>query len=99
MNSHDFLQFAEKEGIVEPLQTFLVHLKGQIQEQVTDKPLEIEAYTSVTGKDYYLKLSVVFYRAEKGLLVTVQEGRLAGLDEYLDAVSEFTREGSSIMKF
>jgi len=99
MNSHEFLIFAEQEEIIEPLAKFLTHLKGNIQDQIVDEPLEAEAYTSVTGKEYYLRLSVVFYRTEDGLLATVQKGELVGMDEYLDAVSEFTKEGSPIMKF
>ncbi len=99
MDSHDFAVFIQKEGIVEPLRAFLDSLKNQIHEQVTDKPLQIEAYTSVTERDYYIKLIIVFYRIENGMGAVVQNGELVGMDEYLDAVSEFTKDGSPLMKF
>ena len=99
MNSHDFAEFIEQEKIMESLRAFLDHLKDQISEQVTDVPLQIEAYTSITDRDYYLRLMIIFYRIKNGLLATVQEGELVSMDEYLDAVSEFTKEGSPVMKF
>ena len=52
MNSREFLQFANEEDITGALRAFLNHLKENVQDQVKDKPLEIEAYTSETGKDY-----------------------------------------------
>ena len=99
MNSREFLQFANEEDITGALRAFLNHLKENVQDQVKDKPLEIEAYTSVTGKDYYLRLAVVLYRSWKGLLATVQAGEIVSMDEYLDAVSEFTKDGSPLMEF
>lgn len=99
MDSHDFAVFIQKEGIVEPLRAFLDSLKNQVHEQVTDQPLQIEAYTSVTEREYYLKLIVVFYRIENGLSAVIQQGELVDMDDYLDAVSEFMKDGSPIMKF
>ena len=93
------IDYTIEEEIGDALKAFLIHLKGNMQDAFKDKPVEIEAFTSITDKDYYLLLLVVFYRTGKGLLATVQAAEIVSMNEYLDAVSEFMKDGSTLMEF